>query len=1120
MYDLQLTPHPALEQVEEAERLLWERLGDRPLEAFLDLPLADDADIEAALDLLARMLPSAYFVDLHLHRLIACYLVDLTLRYGVAAPSPMGLAAYGFELCALQRDAEADRLGRVALALVDRHGFDGYRAKVCNLLGAALVIWTRDLRVGVECSRDGVRAGIESGDVLFACLCWVQVVVVRLAAGDPLEEIEREAEEAIAFTRAARFDPLADCVTLARQLVRCLQGRTEGSTSFGDGGFDERAFADGLPAHPLPLIATWFHVYKLEAQVIDGDVEGALASTRALGPVLVLLRGQHAEVDADFFSALALAAACDGAAPGRRATYLAQLRGHEQRLRARADSCPANFAHRADLVSAELARVEGRETEADERLARAVRAARAHGFPHVEALAHERAARALRARGHTASAEVHIREARTCYQGWGAHGKVRQLDRQFPPIAAPAPSTGASLDAGRLDALAVVKASQAISGEIVTERLLEKLLEVVIAQAGARRGALLLARPGGLVVAATAAADGDATEVTIHDPPTEVTTEVLPRSVINYVRRTREPLILGHAAHESPFSSDPYVTRRAVKAVLCAPIVAQTELRGLVYLENDLIANAFTPARLAMLEVLAAQAAISLENASLYADLRREIAERQRAEDSARASERNSRLLFESSPVPMWIHDRATLAVVQVNDAAVAQYGYSRDEFLALKMPQIDAGESRHRKRDGSQIEVRVVAHEVRFGGRTARFVMAEDVGERERLERQLRQAQRMEAIGRLAGGVAHDFNNLLTAVVGYADLLLGQIALGEPHRAETEQIKQAGERAVALTRQLLTFGRSQELDRVVLDVNETVRGLEPMLRRLIRADVAIKTKLAADAGPIQADQGQIEQVLVNLVVNAGHAMPDGGRLTITTAATDLDEEYFRLHPAGEGPPGRYTVLEVTDTGVGLDDETMSHIFEPFFTTKGEDQGTGLGLATVYGIVRQSGGFIVPYSEPGRGASFKIYLPAVDADIEARLQPEPVTLTAARESRVLLVDDDPVIRTLVRHMLDAHQFEILEAADGDEAIALSEARHPDSLDLLITDTVVPGPGGIKLADRIRQRHPGLATLVMSGYSEAEATGETPLGPRTDFIAKPFTRADLDAKLTALLDASG
>ena len=469
-------------------------------------------------------------------------------------------------------------------------------------------------------------------------------------------------------------------------------------------------------------------------------------------------------------------------------------------------------------------------------------------------------------------------------------------------------------------------------------------------------------------------------------------------------------------------------------------------------------------------------------------------------------SERDYRLLFETSPVAMWIYDLETLAILEANEAALSRYGHSRDELLAMTMKEIEPG-----------LQVRTIGHNVTFLERPARFVLAEDVGERDRLDGQLHQAQRMEAIARFARGVAHEFNNLVMVMTGHSDVLLANTAPDDARRRQAEEIKKAAERAAALTRQLLTVGKAHGAEPVVLDLNATVAGLEPMLRRSIRSNVEIELRPGAGVSRVRADRGQIEQVLVDLAVNASDAMAAGGTLTIATTDVDLDADYFRDHPASDGEPGRYTLLEVADTGVGIDAVTMAHVFEPFHTTKAEGHGTGLGLATVYGIVAQSRGFLWAYSELGHGTSFKVYLPAAAAaaNVQPERRPGPPLTGAGRT--VLLVEDDASVRAGVRRMLEAEGFAILEAADGAAALALSEAGDPDTLGVLIADTILPGPGGVDLAHRVRHRHPALCTVIMSGYPEEHFTnGGNALGPRTEFLGKPFSAADLHAKLAILL----
>jgi two-component system, cell cycle sensor histidine kinase and response regulator CckA len=507
---------------------------------------------------------------------------------------------------------------------------------------------------------------------------------------------------------------------------------------------------------------------------------------------------------------------------------------------------------------------------------------------------------------------------------------------------------------------------------------------------------------------------------------------------------------------------------------------------------------------------------------------RRRGAVRSRSPLAPPTSEHDYRLLFESSPVPMWIYDLQTLAILEVNEATLARYGHSRDEFLALTMNEIEPGlrpgvaptsvdseGARHVTREGGVIEVRTISHDVTFLRRPARFVLAEDVGDRDRLDGQLRQAQRMEAIGRFASGVEHDFNNLVMVMTGHSDLLLANTPSDDARRGQAEEIRKAAGRAAALTGQFLALGTAPGAESVVLDLNAIVAGLEPSLRRLTRSNVEIEIARGPGVTRVRANRGQIEQVLENLAVNAGEAMPAGGTVTIATTDADLDADYFRDHPASDGEPGRYVVLTVADTGVGMDALTMSHVFDPFYTTKADGNGAGLGLATVYAVAAQSRGFVWAYSEPGHGTAFKVYLPAAQADMQpARRLGTPL---AAAGRTVLLVEDDPVVRAGVRRMLEAEGFAILEAAEGVEALALSDAGDADSLSVLITDTILPGPGGVDLAHRVRHRHPALRTVIMSGYPEEQVTtGGRGLGPRTEFLAKPFTAADLHAKLAILL----
>jgi signal transduction histidine kinase/ActR/RegA family two-component response regulator len=379
-------------------------------------------------------------------------------------------------------------------------------------------------------------------------------------------------------------------------------------------------------------------------------------------------------------------------------------------------------------------------------------------------------------------------------------------------------------------------------------------------------------------------------------------------------------------------------------------------------------------------------------------------------------------------------------------------------------------------------------------------------------LERQFRQAQRLESIGRLAGGVAHDFNNLLTVINSYADFAAEALRRADPVRADIDQIREAGRRASALTRQLLAFSRRQVLEPKILCLNEVIEALEPMLRRLIGEDIDFKTRLAPELGSVNADPAQIEQVLMNLAVNARDAMPKGGMLTIETADVELDAAYSAFHTEIEC--GRYVMLAVTDNGIGMTEAVREHIFEPFYTTKAKGQGTGLGLATVYGTVKQSGGHIAVYSEPGQGATFKIYLPRTDGapGVES---PEVESPRSRGDETILVVEDEAPVRALAERILAASGYEVLAAANGGEALLQCEKR-PD-IDLLLTDVVMPKMSGKDLAERLHKLIPNLRVLYMSGYTDNAIVHHGVLDKGTHFISKPFTAAELNRKVRRVLD---
>ncbi|MGH7521911.1 MAG: ATP-binding protein [Gemmatimonadales bacterium] len=392
--------------------------------------------------------------------------------------------------------------------------------------------------------------------------------------------------------------------------------------------------------------------------------------------------------------------------------------------------------------------------------------------------------------------------------------------------------------------------------------------------------------------------------------------------------------------------------------------------------------------------------------------------------------------------------------------------------------------------------------------------INARDVTERRSLERQLLQAQKLEAVGRLAGGIAHDFNNLLTAILASTDLLLETLPAYHPARDDALETRKAALRAADLTRQLLAFSRQQVLTPRVLHLNGVVEDIAKLLKRLLGEDIDLRTTLAPDLGAVRADPGQLEQVIMNLAVNARDAMPEGGKLTIETANVSLDETYVAAHTVVV--PGPYVMIAMSDTGVGMDDATRARVFEPFFTTKPKGKGTGLGLATVYGIVKQSGGYIWVYSEPGHGATFKIYFPRVDDRLDPADRPTPVEASPRGSETVLLCEDQDEVRSLTHRILVAHGYDVLVAGSGAEALELVEA-WPHAIDLLLTDVVMPGMSGRDLARQLAPKYPAMKVLYLSGYPDESIVRHGVLEPGVAFLQKPFTAEILARKLREVLD---
>ncbi|MBN2322914.1 MAG: PAS domain S-box protein [Spirochaetes bacterium] len=515
--------------------------------------------------------------------------------------------------------------------------------------------------------------------------------------------------------------------------------------------------------------------------------------------------------------------------------------------------------------------------------------------------------------------------------------------------------------------------------------------------------------------------------------------------------------------------------------------------------------------------------------------LTRDNTKRREAERSLRESERKYRTLFDNAADAIYIHglDGRFLGV---NNVAEQMMGYSKEEFLAMTPRNLVAPERRHLvperfdeitkhsyetvhiRKDKKPIAVEINSKAIEYEGRPALLAVVRDISKRvetekmlKEKEKQLQQAQKMEAVGKLAGGVAHDFNNILTGIIGYADLLKEGDALDSGRLDMVDEIHKAADRAAALTHQLLAFSRKQVLQLKTINLNVLIADLEGMLKRIIGEDVDLLTVMEPRLGLVRADPGQVEQVIMNLCVNARDAMPDGGRITIETKNELLDETYCEKHSYVK--PGGYVCIAVSDNGHGMDTGTKNRIFEPFFTTKGTGKGTGLGLSTVFGIVKQSGGHVTVYSEVGQGSVFKIYLPRTDEQLVKEVERGSVTIAGGKET-VLVVEDDEIVRKTAAAILSGYGYNILEAESGEKALRIGETK----VDLVLTDVVMPGMNGRELSEKLIDRFPGMRVLFMSGYTDDAIIRHGVLEKGMPFIQKPFSSRGIARKVREVMDA--
>jgi PAS domain S-box-containing protein len=973
---------PTSEEVGREYERMWRQIGERPIEALLDLPQMADPVACGTMDVLTVLVSPAWYIDESLRRLIVGRMANLSLEYGNSDASCLAYIVLGTVLGPDFGDYDAGyRFAQLGLDLVERRGLDRFKARVYVGFGS----WTRHVRTGRPWLRRAFDAAQQVGDLHYASFTRHHLLTHLLACGDPLAAVQREAEAGLEFARRTRVDLAVDRITGQLQLIRTLRGLTAKFGCFDDAEFNEVQFERRLEAEPhLVQAAFWYWVRKLQARVLAND-PAAIAAAAKADRFLWTSKALFDRVEFHFHAALAQAALGE-AAPDRDA-----LTAHYRQLQQWADICPEDFADRAALVAAEIARIEGRELEAMRFYDRAVASARANGFIQNEAVANEFAGRFYAARGFEKIAYAYLRDARYGYLCWGADAKVRQLERLYPRLhVAEDGSAAGNLSAQQMDVTTVVKASQAVSSQIELPRLIETLMEIALQNAGADRGLLILSRQNDFWIEAEGQSKGEEFAVVMRQAP--LSGVDCPEALLRYVIRTQKTLIVDDATQPDPFYDEEYVHRRHPRSILCLPLIKQAKLAGLLYLENTLATHAFTPDRVAVLDLLAAQAAISLENTLLYRGLQ----------------EREARIrrLVDSNIIGILFWD-AGGEISYANDAFLCMTGYSRQELVSgavrwkdmtpaeyhsedaqrlehlRSWGQIAPREKEFFRKDGSRVPV-LIGSALVAGSPDESISFVLDLTERKQAEAEVREserryqemqlelahANRVATLGQLTSSIAHEVAQPIGAIAinaGAALRWLGRKAPDiEEARISIERIAEDAHRSGEVIGRIRELFQKAPPRKRHLDLNEVVREVIVLTHgEALKAGVSVKTQLADGLSLIKGDRVQLQQVLLNLVVNAIQAMAtiaDGARhLLITTALTEAN----------------FALVRVSDSGPGLDPQTLEHLFDPYYTTKPD--GLGMGLAICRSIMVAHNGRLWASANQPCGAVFQFTLPADQA---------------------------------------------------------------------------------------------------------------------------------------------
>lgn len=1238
--------------------------------------------------------------------LIILKLLNISLKYGNSIYAPYAYASYGVILSAFLNNIDrGHKFGKLSLLVLEKYNAEEFKCKVYFLFGNLINHWKNHLRTDLEYLEESYVSGFQMRDPSFASYAVNHYLFHRFFMGEKLDVMKDLFSQYTAIMeRFQQLNPTQSFKLWHQLVVNICDDAADKCLIKGEICDEDVLIPEKIKTKELTCLG-FYTVGKMFLYYLYGDYKKAIEVARSGEKNLKGVLGMIFIPEFYYLYSLAMLAHSLTAGKTEYMRMLGKIDSNQKKMKRWMSHAPENYTHKYLLVEAERQARKGVMIDALRLYERSIDHAGRNGFLHDEAIANERCARFLTFNGFDKTAITYYNNSFLLYDSWGARIKVDLFKSEFPWLqsysVSPLKIEFKNNELVRsLDLNTMMKASYAISSEIEISKLNKTLIRIILENAGAQRGLMMLENEGEMYIQAECIAENS--RVVMFETLPIRSYGKAPLSVINYVRRTKESVVLNDSSGEGRFKDDPYIREHQARSILCVPLVKQQELKGIIYLENNLVIGAFPPERQETVKLLSTQAAISIENALLferstenerelehnyeemqaqYEEMERmneelvrtynnldqanknlaresglleifrqfaetsgqgfgmcdldgsityantalchmmgaknaddllgrkvwhyiplslvkekrdlilralegrgewtdelpirnpetnaeipsiqnvfilrdknnkpvcygaivtDLTDMKKAEATLRESEERYRLLVETMKEGLCMLD-VNGCVTYINNSLSLLLGYDINDVvgrpvfefmddenkksLMRRFDLIQQGDNNPYelnllRKDGMRIST-IVSPQAIYnaeGAYIASFGVVTDITEKKKAEeahevmqRQLLQSQKMEAIGNLAGGVAHDFNNLLTAILGYADLLMNQIDSRDERYDLVSEIIKAADRSAVLTRQLLAFSRKQIIEAAVVDLNKIVTDMEKLLRRLIGEDIQFVIELDHTIRNIYADRSHIEQVLMNLVVNARDAMPSGGNLTIKTSdivitdATAVAEKYLSR--------GRYVCLVVEDSGIGMDEELMQNIFEPFFTTKDTGKGTGLGLSVVYGIIKQHGGYINVSSRPKEGSSFRIYLPEVESD-QAVMPDEAFRKKYRRGNgeRILLVEDQLEVRKFTSMALRQYGYIVFEAESIRDALDVFH-KEEGHIDILFCDVVLPDGNGLEVVKNLMEQKKQLKIIMTSGYMEQRSQFNEIKDKGYTFLQKPYS---LDTLLHAVGNVS-